>query len=89
LLDVHRRRKFVERKVTWIDDADVAEGQEPQSAIGGLADPRAITDTERMASDSVGTVENRGLDYPVWIVGPGVQLRPGNSHEATGRIQPD
>ena len=34
LFDVHRRRKFVEGKVTRIDDADAVVGQELQLSIG-------------------------------------------------------
>jgi len=41
-----------------------------------------------MDPDSLGTVENPGLDRPLWIGGPGVQFRPGNPHQAAGQIQP-
>jgi hypothetical protein len=34
LFDVHRRREFVEGKVTRIDDADAVVGQELQLSIG-------------------------------------------------------
>ena len=41
LLDVHRRRKFVDGKVLRIDDADAPERHEPQVAIRGFCDNRA------------------------------------------------
>src|SRR5271165_4232041 len=88
LLDVHRRRKLVEGKVTRIDDADAVEGCEPQFPIRGLGDTGAVTTIGRMNPDSVGTVEDRDLDRPLRIGGPRVQLGPGNAHQAAGRVQP-
>ena len=62
---------------------------EPQLAIRGFCDYRAIAAREPMVADSVGTVENRHLDRLLWMGGPGVQLRPANTRQATGQIQPD
>ena len=76
-------------KVVRIDDADAAELHEPQLAIRGFCHYRAITAREPMVAHSVGTVENRHLDRLLWMGGPGVQLRPANTHQATGQIQPD
>ena len=59
LLDVHRRRQLIERKMLRIDDADAAKTQEPQFAIRGFCDNRAIAAGIPMAAHSVGTVENR------------------------------
>ena len=42
-----------------------------------------------MAGHSVGPVENGRMDRLLWMGGPGVQLRPTNTYEATGQIQPD
>src|SRR5208337_705122 len=55
LLDVHRRREFVEGKVTRIDDADAVERQEPYPPVRGLGNARSEAGGERMAPDSVGT----------------------------------
>ena len=40
LLDVYRRREFVESKMTRIDDLDAFSRDEPQFAISGLRDGR-------------------------------------------------
>ena len=42
-----------------------------------------------MAPDSVGTVEDGGLDGPLRIGRPRVQLGPGNAHQAAGHVQPE
>src|SRR5208337_4391991 len=85
----HRRRKLVDGKVTRIDDADAAERQEPYFSIRGLGDARTIAGSERMAPDSVRTVENRGPDLSLWVCYPCVQLLPGNPRQAAGHVQPD
>ena len=89
LLNVHRRRKSIERKVVRVDDANAATTQEPQLAIRRFCDIRAIAAGEPMTAHSVGTVENRHLDRRLWMGDPGVQLRPGNTHQTTGQIKPD
>ena len=42
LLDMHRWRKLVEGKVTWIDDADAVGSDEPQFPIWRLGGTRRI-----------------------------------------------
>src|SRR5437762_3634637 len=64
LLDVHRRWEFVEGKVTRIDYADAVARRVPQFAILGFSDLQAVAASDRPASDSIGTVENRCLDRP-------------------------
>src|SRR6266404_1696286 len=70
LFDVHRRRKFVEGKVAWIDDADAVPRQEPEFSVRGLGDQRAVVASDGKYSDSVGTVENRELDSSLRIRSP-------------------
>src|ERR1700687_6235931 len=89
LLDVHWGRKLVDVKVLGINDADAPERHEPKSAIRGFCDNRVIAARRLMAAHSLGTVENRRLDRLRWMGDPGVQLRPANTPEATGQIQPD
>src|SRR6266403_6085070 len=95
LLDVHRRRKFVEGKVARIDDADAVPRQEQQFSIGGLGDLRAEVAGTGKDPDSIGNVENRGLDEPlrifVFVNGgdPTFQLVARDAHQAAGRVQPE
>ena len=88
-LNVHRWRTFVERQMMRIDDADADITHKPQLAIRGFCDDRVIAGREPMAGHSVGPVENGRMDRLLWMGGPGVQLRPTNTYEATGQIQPD
>ncbi len=63
MLDVHRRREFVEGKVTWIDDADAVEGKNHNFPSDGLGDARGVfARSEGTESYAVGTVENRVLE---------------------------
>src|SRR5208283_2993439 len=80
LLDMHRRRKLVERKVTRIDDADAVPRQEPNSSIRGFGNTRAEASRVQMTPNTVRTVENGSLDRPLRIADPRVQLGPGNAH---------
>ena len=89
LLDVYGWRKCVERKTMRIDNADAAKRQEPQSAIRGFCDNRAIAEFHSEIPHSVGTIKDRRPDLLLWIGGPGVELSPCNAHQATGQIQPD
>ncbi len=85
---MHRRRQFIEGKVTRIDDTDAVTRQEPQFAICGLGDSRAVAATDRTAQHSIRTIENRGPNAPLGIDDPRVQLRPLDAHQATGHVQP-
>src|SRR5262249_36207471 len=89
LFDVHWRRKFVERKVVRIDDADAIQRPEPQSSIRGLGGLRTEAPGRGTASYSVGVVENCGLDRPPRISQPRVQLGACNAHETAGGVQPE
>src|SRR4029450_5019413 len=72
-----------------IDYANTAETQEPQFAIRGLCNIRAIAAREQVTADSIRTVKHRRLYRLLCIGGPGVQLRPGDPHETTSRVKPD
>jgi hypothetical protein len=87
--DVHGRRKFVEGKIMWIKDANAANTQEPQLAIRGPCDIRAVTAREPMSADSIGIVKHGRLYCLPWMGDPGVQLRPGDPHEAASHVKPD
>ena len=89
LLNVYRRRKVVERKVTRVDDADAIVRQEPQLSIRRLGDARAVGADARMAPDSVRAVEKRDLDRPLRIGDPRVQVAACDAHEAAGHVQPE
>src|SRR4030095_13605473 len=65
------------------------ETQEPQSAIRGLCNIRAIAAREQVTADSIRTVKHRRLYPLLWIGAPGVQLRPGDPHETTSRVKPN
>ena len=91
---MYRRREFVERKLTpiqakRIDHEDTASRRVPQSSIRGLAETRAEAAAQRDEPEPLGIVENRGLYLPLRIFDPRMQLRPGNAHQAAGRVQPD
>ena len=63
LLDAHRRREFVDRKMTGIDHLDTISGQEPQFAIGELRDGRTVgVGRKRAEPDAVGRTPNRRFD---------------------------
>src|SRR5688572_23329501 len=72
-----------------IDDADADITHKPQLAIRGFCDDRVKAGRRPMAGHSVGPVENCRMDRLLWMGGPGVQLRPTHTYEATGQIQPD
>src|SRR4029450_6565451 len=72
-----------------IEYADTAETQEPQFAIRGFCDIRAIAARVEVTADSIGTVKHCRLYRLLWIGGPGVQLRPGDPHQTTSRVEPD
>src|SRR5262249_4672309 len=63
LLDAHGRKDFVDGKMTRIDDLDTFSCHEPQFAVGGLCDARAIfASRRRTESDTVGRVPNGHLN---------------------------
>jgi hypothetical protein len=71
LLDVDRRRKLVDGNVTWIDDVDAVEWQEPQFSIGGLGDARSVFACgDGTKADAVGTIECCTLNDPLRIGRP-------------------
>src|ERR1700758_2879490 len=72
-----------------IEDAYTIEWQEPQSSICAPGDKRMQACRVGMTPYSVGTVQDRGPNRPVRIRSPRVQLRPGNTHEAAGHVQPE
>src|SRR5271165_5728228 len=86
---MYRRREFVDREVTRIDDADAIPRQEPQFAIGGLSDDRVRASTTQIASNSIRAVENRAMDRPLRIGKPRVELGLSNAHQTTARINPE
>src|ERR1700691_5295198 len=78
LLDVYRRRKLVDGNVTWIDDVDAVEWQEPQFSIGGLGDARSVfAYRDCTEADAVGTIECGALNDPLRIGRPRIYLGPG------------
>src|SRR4029450_4551884 len=72
-----------------IDDADPVQRQEPDLAVTGLGDDRAVAVTELLAPHSVRAVETPRVNRRLWTCGPRVQLGPGRAHQATGQVQPD
>src|SRR5262249_50646970 len=62
LLNVYRRRKFVERQMARIDNADSIHGCEPQFSIRRSGDLWSVTMRNRSASYSIEYVENCDLD---------------------------
>src|SRR5262245_26581085 len=88
-------RKWIEGKVTRIDNADAVQTRKPQFPVCRLTEMWTKgADTAEGESDPVGAVEKRGSNH--WFRafifvhrgGPGVQLRARNTHQATGRVQP-
>src|SRR4029453_11102222 len=72
-----------------VEDANTAETQEPQFAIRGFCNIRAIAARVQVIADSIRTVKHCSLYRLLWIGGPGVQLRPGDPYETTSRVKPD
>src|SRR4029450_5635842 len=72
-----------------IDDADPVQRQEPDLAVTGLGDDRAVAVTELLAPHSVRAVETPRVNRRLWTCGPRVQLGPGRAHQATGHVKPD
>ena len=62
--------------------------QEPQFSIRGFGGAWAEAAALRVAPHAVRGVENRGLDRPLGIGGPRIQLGPRNAYQAAGRVQP-
>ena len=67
LLDVYRRRKLVEGKVTRIDDADAVPRQEPQFSIGRLGDLWVVVAGTGKTPYSIGAVKNCDPDWQTCI----------------------
>ena len=89
LLDMHRRRDFVEGKMTGIDDSNAFSRQEPKSAICGLRDGRIVGGSRNCAEPhTIRRIPEGGLDPALRVGDPPVQFRPGDTHEAAGRVQP-
>src|SRR4029450_7276199 len=70
-----------------IEYANTAETQEPQFAIRGFCDIRAVAAREPVIADSIRTVKHCRLYRLLWIGGPGVQVRPGDPHQTTSRVE--
>src|SRR5262249_40433134 len=67
LLDVYRRRQLVQRQVLWIDDADAAWRDEPQTSVGRLGDRYAAVRTGKRP-ESLGGIEQRKTDCAVALI---------------------
>src|SRR5208283_2929196 len=89
LLDAHRRRKFVDSKMTGIDDLDALSCDEPQFAISGLRYARTIcASRSRAEPDTVRRIPNRGCDSALRVGDPRVQFGPRDAYQTTGGVQP-
>ncbi len=90
LLDVDRRREFVEGKMARIDDLYAFSRHEPQFAIGRLSYPRAVGASRRRTKpDTVRCIPNCRLNSMLRVGDPGVHFGSADAHEATGRVQPE
>src|SRR5208337_5050800 len=89
LLDVHRRRKFVKRKMPWIDDAYPVGGREPYFPIWRFGHIRRVAAVTPKTPDPIGPVVNRGLNGARRITHPGVQFGTRNPHQAARHVQPE
>ena len=56
---------------------------------GDLVTNRLWLASKGTSPHSVGAVENRGLDAPLRIAHPGIQLGTRNPHQAAGHVQPE
>ena len=89
LLDVHRRRELVDRKMPGIDHLDTFSRQEPQFAIGELRDGRTVgVRRKRAEPDAVRRIPNRRFNPTLRVGDPRVQFRPWDAHQAACRVQP-
>ncbi len=88
LLDVHRGRKFVEGKVTRIDDADAVARQEPDPSIRRLSHERRVSTSHGMAPHTIRSVERFGFYEFARIGDPSVQFGLGDAHQAAAHVEP-
>src|SRR5215813_8854649 len=75
--------------MTRIDDAYAIARQKPQSSIRRLRNFWEVAAGKVTADYSVRAVENRGLNCPVRIGHPTIELRTRNAHQSAGHVQPN
>ena len=89
LLDLYRRRDFIDDEMTRIDDLNAFPGHEPQFAIGGLRDTRTVFAGRTGAEpDAIRCIPD-GRRNPALRVGdPRIYFGPRDAHQAAAHVQP-
>src|SRR5262249_13477018 len=94
VLDVHGGRKAVDRRVSWIDNADAVVANEPYSSVSRLRHSRTIAAGLGPDFYAVRTVEDHRLNSArstsilVDLGDPGFKIRVSNADQPARHIQP-
>src|SRR3974390_2512228 len=88
LLDVHRRREFVERKIVGIEHGEAVPRGEPYFTVWGLADFRTCHRYGDITPYAIESAKNRELDRAIRLTVPGLRLGVPNAHQSAGHGQP-
>jgi hypothetical protein len=90
LLDSHRRRNLIDQKMTRIDDLNAFPGHEPQFAIRGFRDTRAVFAGRTGADpDTIRCIPDRRGKPTLRIGDPGIHFGPRDTHQAAAHVQPE